>query len=91
MSSLQKSIMHRITSSELTTEHRHHKTIEEPDTSEKKEISTIVNEMQETIEINPYTNKPYSKNYYKILEKRMHLYIRGRKRLLRLLETTKLL
>ena len=65
--------MHRITSSELTTEHRHHKTIEEPDTSEKKEISTIVNEMQETIEINPYTNKPYSKNYYKILEKRMQL------------------
>ena len=76
--------MHRIQDEELNVEHkhrrhRHRKTIEDLKPEQKEEISQKVSELKEKGEINPYTNRPYSKNYYKILEKRMQLPVYDRK------------
>lgn len=51
----------------------------EPTPEEAQQIAETVNQMAESGEINPYTNKIYSKNYYKILETRMKLPVYERK------------
>ena len=76
--------MHKVDSEEIQTEHRHRhrrhrKTVEELNPEQIEQISQEVSQLKQKGEINPYTNKPYSKNYYKILEKRMQLPVYERK------------
>lgn len=74
--------MHRVSDSIEERPHRHRrhrKTTEEQPVDENTIISEKIEEIKESGEINPYTNRVYSKNYYEILEKRMKLPVYERK------------
>lgn len=59
--------------------HHHNSNAAETTPEEAQQITEKVAQLEESGEINPYTNKPYSKNYYKILETRMKLPVYERK------------